>query len=156
MSVGSTVVGSSHQRWVVVQEGPPSSRKCKVDYQYVAYVYIFMFIYIYTYIHIYIYTYIHIYIYTYIHIYIYTYIYIHIYIFKCIYIYIYICLYCAVGPTLAASTKLMCSFNSHPKSLQSSRTLFENGEMAVTLPTAALSGCGFGSLKRETENQRDI
>ncbi len=31
------------------------------------------------------------------------------------------------------------------------RTLFENGEMAVTLPTAALSGCGFGSLKSETE-----
>ena len=31
------------------------------------------------------------------------------------------------------------------------RTLFENGEMAVTLPTAALSGCGFGSLQCETE-----
>ncbi len=39
----------------------------------------------------------------------------------------------------------------HPKSRQSSRTLFESGEMAVTLPTAALAGCGFGSLKRETE-----
>ena len=39
----------------------------------------------------------------------------------------------------------------HPKSTQSSRTLFESGEMAVTLPTAALAGCGFGSLKRETE-----
>ena len=35
--------------------------------------------------------------------------------------------------------------------MQSSRTPFENREMAVTLPTAALSGCGFGSLKRETE-----
>ena len=35
--------------------------------------------------------------------------------------------------------------------MQSSRTLFENGEMAVTLPTAALSGCGFGPLKCETE-----
>ena len=31
------------------------------------------------------------------------------------------------------------------------RALFENGEMAVTLPTAALSGCGFGSLKCETD-----
>ena len=35
--------------------------------------------------------------------------------------------------------------------MQSSRTLFENGEMAVTLPTAALSGCGFGSLKCDTD-----
>ena len=35
--------------------------------------------------------------------------------------------------------------------MQSSRTLFENGEMAVTLPPAALSGCGFGSLQCETE-----
>ena len=32
------------------------------------------------------------------------------------------------------------------------RTLSENGEMAVTLPTAVLSGCGFGSLQSETEN----
>ena len=33
-----------------------------------------------------------------------------------------------------------CAFlTQHPKSMQSSRTLFENGEMAVTLPTAALS-----------------
>ena len=32
--------------------------------------------------------------------------------------------------------------------MQSSRTLFENGEVAVTLPTAALSGCG---LARETD-----
>ena len=32
--------------------------------------------------------------------------------------------------------------------MQSSRTLFENGEVAVTLPTAALSGFG---LARETE-----
>ena len=32
------------------------------------------------------------------------------------------------------------------------RTLFENGKMAVTLPTAALPGCGFGSLKCETED----
>ena len=32
----------------------------------------------------------------------------------------------------------MCIFNSTSKSMQSSRTLFENGEMAVTLPTAAL------------------
>ena len=36
--------------------------------------------------------------------------------------------------------------------MQSSRTLFENAEMAVTLPTAALSGCGFGSLRCETNN----
>ena len=35
--------------------------------------------------------------------------------------------------------------------MHSSRTLFENGEMAATLPTAALSGCGFGSLTCETE-----
>ena len=35
--------------------------------------------------------------------------------------------------------------------MQSSRTLFESGEIAATLPTAALSGCGFGSLKCETE-----
>ena len=60
--------------------------------------------------------------------------------------------YCALGPTLAASTKLMCIFNSTSKSMQSGRTLFGNGEMAMTLPTAALSGCGFGSLKCETEN----
>ena len=39
--------------------------------------------------------------------------------------------------------------------MQSSRTLFENGEMAVTLPTAVLSGCGFGSLKCETEKARN-
>ena len=33
-----------------------------------------------------------------------------------------------------------CAFQlEHPKSMQSSRTLFESGEMAVTLPTAALS-----------------
>ena len=32
------------------------------------------------------------------------------------------------------------------------RTLFESGEMAATLPTAELSGSGFGSLKCETEN----
>ena len=39
--------------------------------------------------------------------------------------------------------------------MQSSHTLFENGEMALTLPTAALSppllGCVLGSLKCETE-----
>ena len=35
--------------------------------------------------------------------------------------------------------------------MQSRRTLFENGEMAVTLATAALSDCGFGSSKCETE-----
>ena len=36
--------------------------------------------------------------------------------------------------------------------MQSSRTLFENAEMAATLPTAGLSGCGFGSLRCETNN----
>ena len=47
--------------------------------------------------------------------------------------------YCAFGPTLAASANLMCKSTHIQKSRQSSRTLFESGEMAVTLPTAALS-----------------
>ena len=62
--------------------------------------------------------------------------------------------YSAFGPTLAASAqcKTHVHFNSNiKKNMLSSRTLFESGEMAVTLPTAALSGCGFGSLKGETE-----
>ena len=42
-------------------------------------------------------------------------------------------------------------FQFNKKKHAERRTLFENGEMAVTLPTAALSGCGFGSLKCETE-----
>ena len=52
--------------------------------------------------------------------------------------------YCALGPTLAASTKLMCIFQLDNKKHAEHCTLFKNGEMAVTLPTAALSGCGFG------------
>ena len=61
-----------------------------------------------------------------------------------------IIIYCALGPTLAASTKLMCIFQLDNEKHAERRTLFENGEMAVTLPTAALSGCGFGSLRCET------
>ena len=37
-----------------------------------------------------------------------------------------------------------------PKNRKNSGTIFECGEMAVTLPTAAFSSCGFGSLKRES------
>ena len=40
--------------------------------------------------------------------------------------------------------KLVCIFQLDNKKHAERRTLFENGEMAVTLPTAALSGCGFG------------
>ena len=58
--------------------------------------------------------------------------------------------YCAFGPTLAASTSSCANRIKHPKTRQGSRTLFESGEMAVTLPTAALSGRGFGSLKHES------
>ena len=58
--------------------------------------------------------------------------------------------YCALRPTLAASTKLMCIFQLDNKKHAKRRTLFENGEMAVTLTTAALSGSGFGSLRCET------
>ena len=58
--------------------------------------------------------------------------------------------YCALGPTLAASMIYMCIFQRNIKKHAERRTLFENGEMAVTLPTAALSGCGFGSLRCET------
>ena len=59
-------------------------------------------------------------------------------------------IYCALGPTLAASMIYMCIFQLNDKKHAERRTLFENGEMAVTLPTAALSGCGFGSLRCET------
>ena len=62
--------------------------------------------------------------------------------------------YCALGPTLAASMIYMCIFQLNNKKHAERRTLFENGEMAVTLPTAALSGRGFGSLRCETEAQR--
>ena len=58
--------------------------------------------------------------------------------------------YCALGPTLAASTKLMCIFQLDNKKHAKRRAFFENGEMAVTLTTAALSGSGFGSLRCET------
>ena len=51
---------------------------------------------------------------------------------------------CAFGPTLAASIKLMCNSTHIPKSSQNSALFFESGEMAVTFPTAALTGCGFG------------
>ena len=46
---------------------------------------------------------------------------------------------CSLGPTLAASTKLMCIFQLDNKKHAERRTLFENGEMAATVPTAALS-----------------
>ena len=58
--------------------------------------------------------------------------------------------YCALGPTLAANMIYMCIFQLNNKKYAERRTPFENGEMAVTLPTAALSGCGFGSLRCET------
>ena len=45
-----------------------------------------------------------------------------------------------------------CAFQlKHQKKHAEQPHSFESGEMAVTLPTAALSGCGFGSLKGETE-----
>ena len=59
-------------------------------------------------------------------------------------------IYCALGPTLAASIIYMCIFQLDNKKHAERRTLFENGDMAVTLPTAAFLGCGFGSLRCET------
>ena len=44
--------------------------------------------------------------------------------------------------------KVMCKSTQTSKKQAEQPHSFESGEMAVTLPTAALSGCGFGSLKR--------
>ena len=53
---------------------------------------------------------------------------------------------------VSCQCKTHAHFNSNiQKACRAAALFFENGEMAVTLPTAALSGCGFGSLKRETE-----
>ena len=41
------------------------------------------------------------------------------------------------------------------KAYRAAAVFFENGEMAVTLPTAAPSGCGFGSLKCETDKSTE-
>ena len=48
-------------------------------------------------------------------------------------------IYCAFGPTLAASAKLMCiSTHTSKRHADQPHSFFKNGEMAVTLPTAAL------------------
>ena len=58
-------------------------------------------------------------------------------------------IYCVLGPKLAAHVHFQLKTK---KNMQSAALFFENREMAVTLPTAALSGSGFGSLQCETGN----
>ncbi len=62
--------------------------------------------------------------------------------------------YCALGPTLAASTKLMCIFNSTTKSMQSAALFLKMGKWLWHFPQPRFQAVGLARWSVKLKNQR--